>query len=210
MGISTFGTAAAFTQRMEGGYSGSQFDPGNWTSGLINRGQLVGSNMGISAPVAIAWLGAEGPKTVTSEWMQKDVSTIWEPLTRVRYWNAVQADYLPTGVDLMVFDHGFNRGAEASARVLQRVMGVTVDGWVGSETLLAIAKVPASALLVLLYKEQCKDYISLGNPVYQKGWLARSQSRFTAAVALLSAPTAAPLSSSDEADILDEQYNQGA
>ncbi len=58
-----------------------------------------------------------------------------EPLTRAEYWNRVQADHLPSGVDLFWADFQFGSGG--ASRVLQGVLGVTADGCVGPETVAA-------------------------------------------------------------------------
>ncbi len=56
------------------------------------------------------------------------------------YWNPLQCDRLPTGVDGMAFDAAYNSGAPQSAKWLQRTVGVKADGWVGNDTITAVDK----------------------------------------------------------------------
>lgn len=59
---------------------------------------------------------------------------------RVQFWDAVQGDKLPSGLDWAVFDWAVNSGASRAVKELQRVLGVNVDGIVGLATLGAIDK----------------------------------------------------------------------
>lgn len=51
------------------------------------------------------------------------------------YWRPLGAEALPSGLDLVTFDFGVNSGTARAARTLQAVVGATVDGVVGAETL---------------------------------------------------------------------------
>lgn len=57
------------------------------------------------------------------------------------YWDAVQGDLLPPGVNYCVADYAVNSGANRASRSLQRAVGARVDGHVGPMTL---AKVEAA------------------------------------------------------------------
>ena len=60
-----------------------------------------------------------------------------KPLARAQYWNVVQGDHLPPGVDVFWADFGFGSGG--ATKVLQKVLGVTPDGHVGfAETIPAV------------------------------------------------------------------------
>lgn len=58
---------------------------------------------------------------------------------RSEFWNPIQGDKLPSGVDFAVFDYAFNSGVAQAVKDLQRVLGVVVDGIVGIATLEALA-----------------------------------------------------------------------
>ena len=47
-------TVRKFVVREEGGYSSDSRDGGNWSSGRVGVGTLIGSNMGVGAPALIA------------------------------------------------------------------------------------------------------------------------------------------------------------
>ena len=61
------------------------------------------------------------------------------PIYRKNYWDRMKCDDLPTGLDLCVFDFGVNAGTGRSAKYLQRMIGTTVDGGIGPNTLRAVA-----------------------------------------------------------------------
>ena len=56
----------------------------------------------------------------------------------VHYWQAARCPELPWPVSLVVFDCAVNQGVGTSARVLQRAVGVDVDGVIGPKTLAAL------------------------------------------------------------------------
>ncbi len=131
-------TAAAFTFQQEGDETVSldRNDPGNWSGGAVGDGTLIGTKYGVSAPALIAWLT---PDVVTAETMAAlDLDTA-DAIFRARYWTAVAGDALPSGVDLSAVDMQYNAGSWG-ARLVQRVAGVDADGWIGPQTLAAVAK----------------------------------------------------------------------
>lgn len=124
-------TAFAFTLSAEGALSLDPGDGGNYASGTPYDGPLIGSKLGVSARALAAYLD---PEPVTADIMaaltQATAEAIWTP----EYWARLDCDSLAWGIDLLTCDHGYNRGAYASARVLQRLCGADVDGWIGSKT----------------------------------------------------------------------------
>src|SRR4029077_7081746 len=51
------------------------------------------------------------------------------------YWDVVQADQLPPGVDYAVFDYAVNSGPRKAAKALQEAVGTNPDGIIGPITL---------------------------------------------------------------------------
>ena len=45
-----------------------------------------------------------------------------------RYWMALRCDEFPPGLDYALFDYGVNSGTSRAAKVLQRILGLPVDG----------------------------------------------------------------------------------
>lgn len=120
-----FGACVAFTQREEGGYVADPRDPGNWSGGRVGYGQLIGSNMGVGAAALLAWMGTDSGLSAV---LMRDlpVST-YEDIARKNYWIPLGCGRLPAGLDLMVFDFGWNRGVPTSLDLLRRCSDVMMD-----------------------------------------------------------------------------------
>lgn len=54
---------------------------------------------------------------------------------RRQYWDAIRADELPSGVRYAVFDAAVNSGPKQAVKWLQRAIGASDDGVIGSQTL---------------------------------------------------------------------------
>jgi len=60
-------------------------------------------------------------------------------LTKTKYWDALKCDlYASQSVAEYVCDFGYNSGIRTAAKALQKVVGVTADGIIGSQTLLVL------------------------------------------------------------------------
>ncbi len=118
-----FTSCSAFTRAEEGGYVADPRDSGNWTGGQVGDGDLVGSNMGVGAPALAAWMGPGA--RVTAEQMRKLALPTYEAIARCKYWSPLECGALPPGVDLMMFDFGWNRGVTASLNILIRCLSVS-------------------------------------------------------------------------------------
>lgn len=64
-----------------------------------------------------------------------------------QYWDAVNADLLPAGVDYAVADFAVNSGPARAAKYLQRVVGAAQDGRIGPATIAAVEKLPAANVI---------------------------------------------------------------
>ena len=104
-------------------------------------------------------------------------------LLRVRFWNPIQADHLPPGVDLLAWDFGFMSGPPRSAKLLQELVGVVQDGAIGPATLAAVARQDRLSLIRHLGARHEAFYRSLdGFPNFGRGWLRRSGDRLAIAL----------------------------
>lgn len=117
----------------EGGYSDHPSDPGGAT------------NLGITHATLAAWRGKPVTKQDVRNLSKAEASAIY----RARYWDAVQGDLLPPGLDLAVFDYAVNSGPGRAARSLQAVLGVTQDGAIGPATLAAVRRSPGAATIIM-------------------------------------------------------------
>jgi len=102
----------------EGGYVNHPKDPGGET------------NLGVTKRVYEDFGGEKEMKDLTKE----DV----EPIYKKNYWDRVKGDDLPEGLDLCIFDFAVNAGPGRAAKFIQRLVGTTVDGGIGPNTLKCI------------------------------------------------------------------------
>ena len=126
--------AFKFTLGTEGLLSLLTSDGGNYASGVAGVGPLIGSKYGVSAAQLAAYLN---PIVVTAPVMAAITPITAEAIFMPGYWSSLRCDDLAAGLDLMVCDHGYNRGTHPSARVLQRLCGTRQDGWLGDKTVKA-------------------------------------------------------------------------
>jgi lysozyme family protein len=107
---------------------------------------------------------------------------------RALYWNVLQGDSLPAGVDLSVFDFGVNAGPGRSAMLLQEAVGFSageVDGCIGPITLGAVLKADPVDLIDRLAGSQAAFYRNLPEfDIFGQGWLGRTERRKDAALAM--------------------------
>ena len=109
----------------EGGYVNHPRDPGGAT------------NQGITQATYNAYRNSMGDSTRSvRDITGGEVRTIYKRL----YWNKVKGSFLPAGVDHVVMDAGVNSGPKRAAKWLQRAVGTTTDGMIGTATLLACKK----------------------------------------------------------------------
>ena len=91
-----------------------------------------------------------------------------------RYWDAVRADELKPGVDLLAFDMAVNKGVGRAAKLMQRGAGVTEDGALGPKSMAAINALDARDFIAKVSEARRDFYKSLKTfPTFGKGWLRR-------------------------------------
>lgn len=90
------------------------------------------------------------------------------------YWDRCKCDYLPDCLSVAVFDFAVNSGIKTAIKKLQIVLGVSVDGIIGNQTIGACNRLSPKKIL--------KDYMNLRLDylmslkqwsIYGKGWVAR-------------------------------------
>jgi lysozyme family protein len=91
----------------EGGYSNDAADPGGPTK------------YGITIHDYRLYINKNGTASDVRNMSIDDAKTIY----RKRYWDALDCDDLPSGVDYTVFDYGVNSGIARSAKVLAKFKG---------------------------------------------------------------------------------------
>jgi lysozyme family protein len=150
----------AFTQMLasEGGYVNHPSDPGGRT------------NLGVTQRVWEEWTGNPSDEAE----MRSLTPEMVEPLYKKRFWDAVRADELPSGVDYLLFDFAVNAGPGRAAKILQAAIGVTPDGGIGPMTLAAVAEQDPAELIEKFSQGKEAFYRSLNTfDTFGKGWLNR-------------------------------------
>lgn len=148
-----------FVLKYEGGYVNDPHDPGGET------------NMGISKRA----------------YPDLDIKSLTKAkaliIYRKDYWDKVQGDYLPAGLDLVALDAAVNSGTNQSTKWLQSAVGSTPDGIIGPLTMKAIQEGDTTKIIEealhkrLLFLKGLKTF-----PRYGKGWLNRLQALHTLAL----------------------------
>ena len=153
----------------EGGFTDDERDPGNQRGdGHGNRGS---TNLGVTAKVWAEWTGKPAPIEVMKQLTKEDI----KPMYKARYWDAVQGDHLPSGVDISVADFGVNAGPSRAAKRLQRLVMANQDGKIGPKTLSMVFNMEPATLLDKYADARESYYRSLKTfEIYGRGWLRRN------------------------------------
>lgn len=118
MSSKNYAQAFKLVLRYEGGYVNNPRDPGGPT------------NLGITQQTLSAWLGRQATIADVKALTPAKVM----PIYKKQYWDHISGDDLPDGVDYAVFDYAVNSGVSKAAKDLQAVIGETVDGHIGLNT----------------------------------------------------------------------------
>ena len=113
-----------FSDDIEGGWLDRNLkdDPG----GKTNRGVTIGCYSD--------YLG----RPATDQELRAITAEKAREIAIAMYWNPVNADKLPDGIDIYAADFAWHSGWPQAGRVLQRLVGVEIDGFVGDKTLTAV------------------------------------------------------------------------
>ena len=151
-----FAACVAVTLRWEGGYVDHPKDPGGCTNHGITRATLE------------RWRRAPTSCDDVRALTEKEAQAIY----RAHYWNAVQGDALPDGIDLVVFDFAVNSGRRRAAQFLQRQLGVEDDGVIGPVTLAAAHGVRRPRDFIGEYQDARWDFLQglEGYATFGQGW----------------------------------------
>lgn len=159
-------TASGFAKALppvlvyEGGKVDDPRDPGGRT------------NQGVIQRVYDGWRKAKGEPLRDVYLMTDDER---DAIYRSQFWDAIQGDKLPAGVDFCVFDGAVNSGPKQSIKWLQRAVEVDADGVLGAVTLAAVAAAEPLALIDRIvdrreaFLEALKTFKTFG-----RGWLDRT------------------------------------
>jgi lysozyme family protein len=170
------------TLKAEGGNDDDPNDPGGRTS----RGITQGGDWDV-------WRQTH-PGLPIDVWQapQDQIIAIYKTM----YWDVVQGDSLPAGVDMMCFDIGVLTGVGEAAMLLQSVVGSDVDGEIGPDTTAAAKAMDATTVINQLSAKWLKYLQTRANAAtYIHGWTNRVNTTTAAALGMVgtaAAPVVAP------------------
>lgn len=186
-----FKACLAETLKWEGGWSDHKDDPGGKTmKGILQR-------------VYDPWREKHGlPRQSVRLISDEEVTAIY----RQNYWNIVQGDELPPGIDLAVFDFGVNSGPARGIRYLQAVLGVSADGHMGPVTIKAAADADPVAVVKKLMADRRAFLHKIPHKAsFIKGWMRRCDGVEQACLTACNVPVKeAPLAPLADADAQSE------
>lgn len=146
----------------EGNFTDDRQDRGNWTTGIIGKGQCKGTKYGISA----------------MSYPDLDIRNLTLQMAKEIYkrdwWDRICADEIHSAIVFQVWDFAVNAGMGTAKRKLQKAVGVAEDGIIGKKTLQAIKAVELNDVLLKFNAAKLKHYTSLSTwPRYGRGWTIR-------------------------------------
>ena len=154
----------------EGGYVNHPADPGGMT------------NLGVTKRVWEAWV----KKAVGEKEMRALTPATVAPMYRKKYWDAVKADELPTGLDYLMFDFAVNAGPGRAIKTMQKAIGTNPDGVIGPKTMQALKDADQTDLIAKFSMEKELFYKSLPTfATFGKGWMRRVAEAQSHAVTML-------------------------
>jgi hypothetical protein len=162
----------------EGGFSNHPEDKGGPT------------NLGITMSVLKEWRNKDKDENedVTIDDVRNLTRDEAREIYRTRYWNLLQCDELPKGVDLVVFDFGVNAGPSRSAKMLQKIIGADGDGSIGPVTIGACKLTPARDIITKMSDMRLEYYKERPNAAtFLNGWTNRTEVVKRAALEMLDA-----------------------
>lgn len=95
-------------------------------------------------------------------------------LYHVAYWDRAHCDTLPWPLAMFVFDAAINQGPDTAVKLLQRSVGTVQDGFLGKNTLVALARQDQPELCALYLADRALRYTGTRNfDRFGRGWLKR-------------------------------------
>ena len=177
---SNFDKCLEMLLKHEGGFTADKRDKGNSGDGYGNQGSTM---LGVTSNVYADWTGKPAPIKVMKLLTVDDVA----PIYRKNYADRIHFDSLPSGVDWSIFDWSVNSGCRRPSRALQRAIGATPDGIIGSRTLhLVRTKGIPRDIIHHIHSERQAFYESLDDyKHFGRGWTRRNKEALEQALSMV-------------------------
>ncbi|MGO4704508.1 glycoside hydrolase family 108 protein [Microvirga sp. 2MCAF38] len=158
MSTTSFDSALRTVLQHEGGFVDHPLDPGGATK------------FGITRPI----LSFFRKRAASIDDIRRLTEDEARAIYRRDYWNGIQADALPPGIDLVVFDIAVNSGPKRATLFLQRVLGVPADGFIGPRTLAKAQQANAQVVIRQLSQARLSFLSRLATwRTFGRGWTKR-------------------------------------
>jgi lysozyme family protein len=146
----------------EAGFTDDPKDPGNWTGGRPNAGELKGTKYGIAA----------------NTYPDVDIKNLTLDQAKAIYyrdwWLKTGADEIDPAITFQLWDFAVNAGMSTAKRALQRAASVADDGQIGPRTIAAVKGMSVTDVLMRFNAQRLRFYASLSTwPTFGKGWVNR-------------------------------------
>lgn len=157
-----FETAYARSIGNEGGYKRDPKDRGDWTTGIIGKGECKGTNKGISA----------------MSYPDLDIKNLTDAEIKAIYykdwWVKLELKSYRLAMAFQLFDAAINHGWHNAARMFQRALGVKDDGVIGKVTKAKFDATDISDVLLLFIAERLEFFRNTATwGTYGRGWAGR-------------------------------------
>ena len=146
----------------EGEFQNSSHDRGNWTSGTIGIGDLLGTKYGISA-MSYPHLDIENLTLVDAREIYKR-----------DWWDALAMESFRPAIQYQMFDAAINHGMHRATLFLQHAINTKADGVIGPKTKKAAFKMNLNDILMNFLAERLIFMTDISSwEVFGKGWARR-------------------------------------
>ncbi|MBC8717597.1 glycoside hydrolase family 108 protein [Ochrobactrum sp. Marseille-Q0166] len=157
----------------EGGYVDNPHDPGGAT------------NMGITRSTLSAWRGSPVSAQDVMNLSKAEATRIYQQ----QFWNKIDGDNLPSGVDYAMFDFAVNSGPGRAAKLLQEIIDEPQDGVIGAKTIAAVSEYSSEFVINALCDARASWLKGLSTASrFGSGWFARVERVRARALDLIATP----------------------
>ncbi|WP_343314810.1 glycoside hydrolase family 108 protein [Brucella sp. BE17] len=171
---SNFTEIMPYIFKEEGGYVDNPKDPGGAT------------NMGITQGTLSGWMGRAASREEVKNLSKGTAMEIY----RKQYWDKIDGDHLPPGVDYALLDFAVNSGTAHAIKMLQQVLDVPETALIDPRTMAALAEQPLAQTINALCDARAAWLKKLAAAAtFGKGWQARVKRVRTRSLALAATQT---------------------